>query len=371
MTAAPDVPFSDALADVSRGNAKTPQNEYRHEGCLPIVDQGKELIGGYADDASRAVRSDLPVIVFGDHTRAVKFVDFPFGMGADGVKVLRPRDGWAPKFLYHYLNSVRIPSAGYSRHFKFLKEVRVPKPSLDEQQRVVTILDQADALRAKRREALAHLDGLTQSIFLDMFGDPVSNEAEWESKPLTEVCHPYSGGTPAKSVPSNWVGSLPWFSAKDMKQANLYDSNSHIAEALTRTTSLKRLPPDTVAIVVRGMILAHTFPVCVLRVPSAVNQDLKALLPRQEIEPQFLAACLRAQSEHALSQVSTAAHGTKRLDAEGLRAIPVILPELSLQQQFVARIWEVDALRAAWAEQFESLDGLFASLQGRAFSGEL
>ena len=201
-------------------------------------------------------------------------------------------------------------------------------PPIDEQRRIAAILDQADALRAKRHEALAHLDDLTQSIFLDMFGDPVINVRGWESLPLTDVCHAYSGGTPSMSHPSNWVGSLPWFSPKDMKRNDLFDSLDHISEAIPRTTSLKLLPPETVAIVVRGMILAHTFPVCVLRVPATINQDMKALLPRRSIETQFLAACLRAQAKHVLSQVSTAAHGTKRLDAEGLslRLNPAMRP---------------------------------------------
>ena len=122
-----------------------------------------------------------------------------------------------------------------------LAELTIPLPPLPEQRRIAEILDKADALRAKRRAALAQLDTLTQSIFLDMFGDPATNPKGWPREPLTSACHCYSGGTPAKD---------------------------HINESIPSTTSLKLLPAGTVAIVVRGMILAHTFPVSVLRVPG-------------------------------------------------------------------------------------------------------
>ena len=83
------------------------------------------------------------------------------------------------KYLYYALKAIEIPAAGYSRHYKFLKETQIPFPPLDEQKWIAGILDAADALRAKRREALAELDTLVQSTFLDMFGDPVTNPMGW------------------------------------------------------------------------------------------------------------------------------------------------------------------------------------------------
>ena len=252
-----------------------------------------------------------------------------------------------------------------------LKALRVPLPPLPEQRRIAEILDKADALRAKRRAALAQLDTLTQSIFLDMFGDPATNPKGWLREPLTSACHCYSGGTPAKENPENWTGSLPWFSPKDLKQHDLFDSEDHINESIPSTTSLRLLPADTVAIVVRGMILAHTFPVSVLRVPATVNQDLKALLPRKPIDAQFLAHCLRVQSSRALGQVSESAHGTKRLDADGLDKLQVLHAPTRLQRRFAEL---VERSRQALAELGTSragLDALFASLQHRAFRGEL
>lgn len=250
-------------------------------------------------------------------------------------------------------------------------KIRIPLPTVSEQRRIAAILDQADALRAKRREALAQLDRLAQSVFVEMFGDPVSNPMNWPMESLTDVCHCYSGGTPSKSNPEYWQGDLPWFSAKDLKADDLFDSQDHISETVPKTTSLKLLPADTVAIVVRGMILAHTFPVSVLRVPATINQDLKALLPRKPIETQFLACCLRAQRDFILEKVSEAGHGTKRLDTLGLQEIRVPQVPDSLQKVFVARNKAIENLKTQHRTALAELDALFASLQHRAFRGEL
>lgn len=253
----------------------------------------------------------------------------------------------------------------------FVGGISIPIPTLPEQRRIAAILDQADTLRTQRRAALAQLDSLTQSLFLDMFGDPVTNPKGWPVVSLPDICHCYSGGTPSKANNAFWEGPVPWFSAKDMKAEDLFDSEDHIAESVPKTTTLKLLPKDTVAIVVRGMILAHTFPVCVLRVPATINQDLKALIPVQPINAQFLAACLRSQSGFVLEQVSEAGHGTKRLDSQGLQKIRVLRPEPSLEQTFATRVQAIEALKATHRAALAEADALFAALQQRAFAGGL
>jgi len=151
----PKLPFLSVFKDVSGGNVKTPLSEVLEQGKIPVVDQGQKLITGYVNDQERICRAKPPVVVFGDHTRVIKFVDFPFAMGADGTKVLVPKIESDVKYLYYALQATPIPSAGYSRHFKFLKEVMIPLPPLAEQKRIAAILDAADALRAKRRESIA------------------------------------------------------------------------------------------------------------------------------------------------------------------------------------------------------------------------
>lgn len=154
---------------------------------------------------------------------------------------------------------------------------------------------------------------------------------------LGEVVNFYSGGTPAKSNSKFWTGSVPWFSAKDIKKWRLLDSADHLSEEVFRSTPLKRLPAGTVVLVVRGMILAHTVPISILDVEAAINQDLKALIPIKPLDPSFLAAMLRAQQDKILGQVSTAAHGTKKLDSRILESIEIPLLPIT-EQRRVAKI---------------------------------
>lgn len=295
-----------------------------------------------------------------------------------GFKTVVPREGVShSKYLFHWLRANRrfMESLGNGATFKevskaTVSKVEIPLPPLPEQRRIAAILDHADALRSKRREALAHLDELTQSIFIDMFGDPVVNPHDIASRPLTEIGHLYSGGTPSKGEASNWIGELPWFSPKDLKEDDLFDSQDHIDAGIPDRTNLRLLPAKTVAFVVRGMILAHSFPVSVLQVPGTINQDLKAVL-NPSVDPVFLAYCLRSQAGHALAQVSTAAHGTKKLDAEGMRQIGILVPGVSQQLEFTKRIVGLTELRGQHHTALAELDALFASLQSRAFRGEL
>ena len=192
-TAWPTLPFDEAVKDASGGNIKTKQSDYADAGEFAIVDQGKALIAGYTDDETAICKAQLPVVIFGDHTRCLKFVDFPFGMGADGVKVLKPKAGLDANFLYHYLRQIKLPDGGYDRHFKYLKRETVPLPPLEEQRRIAAILDQAETLRIQRRTALALLDSLTQSLFLDMFGDAETNKMGFQISTLGSAIKLKSG----------------------------------------------------------------------------------------------------------------------------------------------------------------------------------
>jgi type I restriction enzyme S subunit len=281
-----------------------------------------------------------------------------------------------PRWVYYMLQSFGLErfsqGAGVptlNRNLIHTEPISVPP--LPEQRRIAAILDKANAVRSKRREALAHFDRLAQSIFVAMFGDPLTNPKGWQTLPLTEACHCYSGGTPSKANSEYWSGNLPWFSPKDLKRDDLLNSEDHINVEVPNWTSLRLLPADTVVIVVRGMILAHTFPVSVLRVPATINQDLKALLPNVPLRPQFLANCLRAQSSSILERVSEAGHGTKRLDSERLRGINILLPSISSQDEFEDRVQVLKELQASSTKSHARLNSLFISLQHRAFRGEL
>ena len=123
---------------------KTKQKEYLKKGKLAIVDQGQQLVGGYSDDENKKVDCNLPVIVFGDHTRCVKFISFPFGAGADGTKILAPQDGILPKYLYYgtqYL-VLKMPDKGYARHYQHLEKMELPVPEIEVQKQIVDKIEE-------------------------------------------------------------------------------------------------------------------------------------------------------------------------------------------------------------------------------------
>ena len=161
--------------------------DYNSGTKYPIVSQEDKLISGYYDDESYVFHIDSPVVIFGDHTRVLKYVDFDFVVGADGVKIISPKQDLNAKFLLYYLQWYKIPNLGYSRHYKLLKELNIPLPPKSTQLAIVSELDKINELIRLKKEQLKDLDKLAQSIFYEMFGDPVENEKGWEVKKLSSL----------------------------------------------------------------------------------------------------------------------------------------------------------------------------------------
>jgi len=376
MTVWPTVPFSGALVDQSGGNVKTLQSEYREAGRFPIVDQGKDLVGGYTDDPTSVCRSQPPVLVFGDHTRALKYVDFPFGMGADGVKVLHVRDGFDPKFVFHYLRSLDIPSAGYSRHFKFLKERSVPRPPIEEQRGIAAILDQADALRAKRRESLAHLDDLTQSIFVDMFG----RRRDMPLHPFAESVLDFRYGTsnksqaegyPALRIPNVVGGTVDTSELKLVPVTDAEFNRLHLVDGdvlFVRTNG----NPDNVgrcAVFTRSAVTG-----------SGQSPDhfiyasylIRARLDVTQTNPVFVREfLLGAAGRKQLRERSRTSAGQYNINITGIGSVEFPRIAMSDQDEFASSVAGIEKARRVQRMHLEQLDTLFASLQSRAFAGQL
>ena len=117
--------FSDIFVDCTSEGTKISKEEYMKEGKAIIIDQGMNKIAGYTN-RENGLYTDVPAIIFGNHTRIIKYIDKPFFLGADGVKLLKAKDKSANyKYLYYALRNAKIPNTGYNRHFKWLKEVQI------------------------------------------------------------------------------------------------------------------------------------------------------------------------------------------------------------------------------------------------------
>ncbi|SOB78127.1 type I restriction enzyme, S subunit [Marinobacter sp. LV10R510-11A] len=146
--------FEQVFENIPLTGLKIPQKEYQKSGEHAVVDQGADLIGGYTNDSNKVLSISRPVIVFGDHTKCFKYISFPFAPGADGVKVLMPRDVVSEKYAFYASKSLRLPDRGYSRHFSFLRKSKFPLPPLNEQHRIV----------AKIETLFSELDNGTESL---------------------------------------------------------------------------------------------------------------------------------------------------------------------------------------------------------------
>jgi type I restriction enzyme S subunit len=366
------VSFDQALADKTPGQVKIQRSDYLPTGSLPIIDQGQKPIAGYTNDSGAAYQGPLPAIVFGDHTLAFKYVDFDFALGADGVRVLAANEPFVAKYIYYYFLSAPIQSRGYSRHFKFLREVKFPHTANSEQRRVVELLDQANELRRKRVEADKLSVCILPSIFQKMFGDPATNPKGWPAKPLGRAVQMLSGGTPSKANQEFWNGNIPWVSPKDMKSLILTDTEDHITQEAIAGSATTLIQSGSAMIVVRSGILAHSVPVAMADKPMSINQDIKALVPNlSEIEPLYLLGWLLASKGTLLGCVKRGAT-VHSIDSGKFQTLQFMLPDREKYQVPFARQFKI--VLDMWAKQELSkrnIENIFNVMLHRAFTGEL
>lgn len=187
-------PFLECIENV-KYTTKLQTKDFAQQGTYPIISQDESYISGYWDNANDVFHAKRPLVIFGDHTRVLKYIDFDFVLGADGVKILLPTEDILAKYMYYYLKWYNVPSLGYSRHFKLLRDIEFPIPSLDEQQAIVRELDGINSLIDLQEEQLREYDRLAQSLFYTTFGDPVSNPKGWEVKKLGDIAEPTTGIT--------------------------------------------------------------------------------------------------------------------------------------------------------------------------------
>ena len=179
--------FDEVFDDYTKYGTKIKTEQYETIGTNIIIDQGQSDIAGYTDQ-SEGLFTDVPVIVFGDHTRIIKYINRPFFLGADGTKILKSKIPDANyKYLYYALKNAKIPNTGYNRHFKWLKQISISYPEHEKQSMIVEILDKLEDSIDNYNTILGLLDKLVKARFIEMFGDLKSNEKDWNLKTFEEM----------------------------------------------------------------------------------------------------------------------------------------------------------------------------------------
>lgn len=179
-----EIPFPNCLVDheVGRGN-QINTADMQSAGRFPVVDQGQAFIAGYTDEASRVVSGGLPYVIFGDHTRCFKYVDFPFVLGADGTKVLKPNPGlFNARFFYYAALSIDLPSRGYNRHFTLLKERSIPRPEPEEQRQIATVLSAVQRAIERQERLIALTIELKKALTHKLFTEGTRGEPQKQTE---------------------------------------------------------------------------------------------------------------------------------------------------------------------------------------------
>jgi len=366
------LPFTDVISDATSGNLKIQKGDYLDEGEIPVVDQGQALFGGYTDNSDAVCKAELPTIIFGDHTRLFKFIEQPFALGADGAKVLEPVEKLDKKFLFHYLNQLRITSAGYSRHYKFLKETYVPIPPLPEQKRIAAILDKADAIRRKRQQAIQLADEFLRSVFLEMFGDPVANPKRWDVRPLIELIDPDRPITYGILKPGDDVeGGVPYIRVVDMKDGVvLTDQVRRTTREIARQYKRSMLRSGDVLLSIRGHVGRLAVVPEVLD-GANITQDTARLASNQLCRPLYLYACLDTRSMQFEMQRYVKGAAVKGINLMDVKQLAIPVPPIAMQEKIEGKIRVMTEIIRKFEVSNTGLSAEFNSLVQNAFNGNM
>ena len=181
-----EIPFKDVKENISTTNKKLLQKEYSiSDGEIPVIDQGSSFIGGYSNKKDLVINASLyPHIIFGDHTKIIKYVNFDFIAGADGTKILKPLEMFYPKAFYYFIKMIELPDKGYARHFQFLEKSLIKVPPLNEQKRIVAKIEKLFSNLDNSDKYLLHLEKqlkrYRQSVLKSAFEGELTKE--WREK---------------------------------------------------------------------------------------------------------------------------------------------------------------------------------------------
>ena len=357
------LPFHEALEDCSRLAGKVPQASCIHEGDFPVIGQGKQAVEGFTNDPGLIFRGDLPVILFGDHTAAFKFIDRPFARGADGTKLFRPRtEHLDAKFAWHFLQTVQLPQTGYDRKTKYLESVAIPLPPLEEQRRIAAILDKAHRITLLQKDAKNAIELLPKSLFLSFFGDPRINPYSWPQYSLGELGRVVTGSTPPSSEHGMFEGTHPFVTPGDLGSGQA--SKRSLTEAGARRSRSVRKGSALVCCI--GATIGK---MDIAREDSAFNQQINAVEWGDSVIGEFGIEALRFFKD----TISTAGASTtlpilKKSAFEKLR-IPV--PPIGLQRDYCRHLEAMSPCLARLQTAAQLGASLKQALMSKAFSGEL
>lgn len=354
---------------------KVQRKDFLEDGAYPIISQEEDFINGYWDNDADLFKITTPIVVFGDHTKVLKYVDFDFVLGADGVKVLQPRDFLLPKFFFYQLQAANLDSLGYARHYKLLKELKFAYPTRSEQQRIVGILDEAvDGIataKANTEMNLQNAHALFESHLQSVFTQRGSG---WVEKKLGDVCSIARGGSPRpiQKFLTTKPDGINWIKIGDATASDKYIYKTEeriIPEGAKRS----RIVKDGDFLLSNSMSFGRPY---IMRTSGCVHDGWLVLSDyASHLDQDYLYYVLG--SRFVFQQFDRLAAGStvRNLNIELASSVEIPISPLAHQreiaQQFEALSTETQRLESLYQRKLAMLEALKMSLLHQAFNGEL
>ena len=344
--------YNEILSDVTKTATKIPQSDYLTEGKYRIFDQGKDYSGGFFNNNDGLV-SDYPYIIFGDHTRVIKYVNEPCYIGADGVKLLKViNKNFDSRYIYYNILAKPIESQGYARHFKFLKEIQFTEKTLSEQRKIATELDTIQSAIDNKKQQLALLDEAVKSRFIEMFGDPVINPKGWEVKKINDVA-------PAKSYNGNFNYPV-WLLNLDMIEAQTGTIIDY------KIVDKEEIGTSTIGFDENNVLYSKLRPylnkVVIPNKKGICTTELIPLKPDTNyLNRVFLANLLRSKSFVDFINEKVAGAKMPRVSMDEFRNFECIIPPIELQNDFAVFVQQIDKSKFVVKQQLADLQELLDS----------
>ena len=294
------------------------------------------------------------------------------GRGLAAIRIINS-DNVDLTYLYHFFESKRtyLQEKGTGSTFKAINKDSlinfvIPLPSIKEQESISQELSALHLLIKGKKTQLFSLDELVKSRFIEMFGDPILNEKNWEIQSISNVCEKIlGGGTPSKKHPEFYIGSIPWVTPKDMKTSTICDSIDHINEMAIENSTTNLISQSSVLMVIRSGILKHTLPVAINSTPVTINQDMKAFILGDKILPEFLLYCFKAMESDILGKVRCVT--ADNIDFKDFLNRQIIIPPIELQNEFAEFVKLIDKSKFIVQQQIKDLQELLDSKMDEYF----
>lgn len=314
------------------------REDYARGSKIPIVDQGQRRIAGYTDDDSIALPADR-YIVFGDHTRIVKWIDFAFAPGADGTKVLRAADGVDLRYLYHALSALQIPSRGYNRHWTVLRDLRIPVPPVKVQREIVRVLDLFTELEAELEAELGarQIQNAFYRNSLLTFGSEVPRV------PMGNLGEFVRGRRFTKDdVVDDGIPAIHYGEIYTHYGVATKSTLSHVRSDLA--DELRYAQPGDVVIAAVGETVEDVAKAVAWLgdEPAAIHDD--TFLFRSKLNPKFVSYFMQTADFHRQKNKYVARAKVKRLSGESLAKVTIPVPQPEEQERVVEILDKFDAL---------------------------